>query len=80
MTIKAESNLDNFDDEEIYKEHFEDALNIAELLGQDEEKKHEEQLFKVINNSEQIRENEVIKEISEENPSESLDNCDYDFS
>ncbi len=77
MTIKAESNFDNFDDEEIYKEHFEDALNIAELLGQDEEKKHEEQLFNVINNSEHKR--DVIKEISEENPSEILDNLDYDF-
>ena len=78
MTIKAESIYDNFDEEEIYKEHFEDAINIAEILGE-EENNNDEKLFNIVNTSIEKKQNAVIKELSEENPSEILDSCDYEF-
>jgi|LauGreDrversion4_2_1035121.scaffolds.fasta_scaffold3205967_1 hypothetical protein len=78
MTIKAESIYDNFDEEEIYKEHFEDAINIAEILGE-EENNNDGKLFNIVNTSIEKKQNAVIKELSEENPSEILDSCDYEF-
>ena len=88
MTIKADSNIENFDDEEIYKQHFEDNIDIAEILGEnDEEVKQEGKIIEVIScpsdaeneNYLMSFDNGVIREVSEESPSDILESCNYDF-